>query len=379
MSAPVVWILAFASAVLLITGGFTIAVARFRGRVVAHRRQAAKLGAQLEGKPSDPFGELQVIGDQLRKIQQRLGESEEVAGLPVQSSAGAVSTSAPQLGTPFTGELEQDLDLFKKELYDKTGRIDELVTEKQLLAERIVTLESALAAAPAPAPVRKVKPTESNMALVDVLQAEADELRAQIAERDALLKSLEKSDTSGLVKEVGRIRQELMDRNEELNTLKAHHTDVGQLQMLQTKIQSLTQEKETIAARALETAGQLRQANERIGELEQALVSRQAVAFAGAAQAPPPSVTATLPGAGPMPPPAPPRVPTNPGTTPPPLPPPGAAARPPAPPTPRSPGFPDEPTVKTGAPRMTPVPKSRERRRTGSIFPAPRSKKDLLD
>jgi hypothetical protein len=124
MSAPVVWILAFASTVLLIAGGFTVAVARFRGRVMARRRQAAKLGAQLEGKPADPFGELQIIRDQLRKIQERLGQAEELAGLPVQSPAGPATTTAPQAGAQVTAELEQDLDLFKKEVYTKTHRID---------------------------------------------------------------------------------------------------------------------------------------------------------------------------------------------------------------------------------------------------------------
>jgi len=379
MTAPVVWILAFASVVLLIAGGFTIAVARFRGRVVAHRRRAAKLGAQLEGKPADPFGELWVIGDQLRKIQQRLGRAEEVAGLPVQSSASVVSGTTPQTGTPVTGELEQSLDLFKKEVYTKTHRIDELVAEKQVLAEKIVALESALAVVPAPsAPLRKPHAKESNMALVDVLQAEADELRSQIVERDRLLVSLEKSDTSGLIKEVGRIRMELMDRNEELSALRARQTASGQTLQLQTKLQALVTEKEELAARAAADAEQLRTAKRRIGELEQILVSPPGAASASPAPtAQPPQVAATRPGPPRVPSAGPPKVPPPMTSVPPRMPPPPGTQR--VAPPPPSPGFPDEPTMKSGVPKMTPPPQSTERRRTGSIFPAPHSKKDLLD
>jgi hypothetical protein len=186
-----------------------------------------------------------------------------------------------------------------------------------------------------------------------------------------------------LVKEVGRIRHELLDRNEEVSALRARLAEPGQDQQLQAQLQTLEQENEGIAARSLETAGQLRRANERIAELEQSLVSRQAVAYADAAQAPPPPVvSAPMPG--------PPRVPM-PQMTPPPRtkPPPRVPPQPPppprvadghrAPPRPPSRGFPDEPTVKTAPPQMTPPTRGEKRRQTGSIFPPPRSKKDLLD
>jgi len=374
MSAPVVWILAFASAVLLIAGGFVMAVARFRGRVAARRRQAARLGAHLEGKPSDPFGELQVIGAQLRKIQQRLGQAEEVAGLPVRSSAPAATAAAPQAGAPVTMELEQDLDLFKKEVYSKTHRIDELMTEKQLLADKIVQLETALATAPAPSkPSRRPKPTESNMALVDVLQQEADELRNQIAQQDQLLKSLEKSDTSGLVKEVGRIRQELLGRNEEVKALEARLVDSAQSQQLQVRLGALETERDGLAAQALETAGQLRRAKERIADMERSLAPARAVGGTGGAQEPPqPPATTSRP----PPPPAP---SPHQRAAPPPTPPSGAITGQRRPTRPQSRGFPDEPTVKTAPPEMTPAPRQNKRRPTGSIFPPPQSKKDLLD
>jgi len=401
MSTPVVWILAVASAVLLMAGGFTLAVARFRGRVVARRRQAAKLGAQLERKPADPFGELAVIGDQLHKIQERLGRAEDVAGLPVQSSVGstaATAGSATQGEALVSGELEQDLDLFKKELFNKARRIDDLTAEKQVLAEKVVELESALAT-----PAHKPKPANSNLELVDVLQQEADELRNQIAQQDKLLRGLEKSDTSGLMKEVGRIRQELIGRNEEVNTLKSRLANTARTQQLQTRLEGLEREKEELAARALEAAGQVRVATQRIAELEQLLTSNQGASPAGAAQA------VGAPG-GRSSPPALPKVPMPQPTKPPPPPPPTPAVgrkmplRPAPPRPPKSPGFPDEPTIKTAPPRpprsrgfpeeptlrtapprmapspgLTPPPQPKKRRPTGSISPTPRTKKDLLD
>jgi hypothetical protein len=402
MSTPVVWVLALASTVLLIAGGFTMAVARFRGRVAAQRRQAARLGAQLEGRPADPFGELAVIKGQLHKIGQRLGKAEEVAGLPVQSAPGSATAAAPEGGAPVTQELEQDLDLFKKELFVKARRIEEISTEKQVLAEKVVELESLLATAPA-ASTHTSKPSESNTDLVDVLQQEADELRNQIAQRDQLLKSLEKSDTSGLVKEVGRIRQELMGRNEELNTLKTRLATTARQQHNQSRLEGLEREKEELAARALDAAAQLRVATQRIGELEQILMSRQAAPEARPVQATSAPETTSSP-------PAPPRVPMpQPPKQPPPPPQSAAGPRkpppPPAPPTtprspgfpdeptvktapprpPRSPGFPDEPTLRTAPPQMDPTRKlapplpAKKRRHTDSIFPPPNSKKDLLD
>ncbi len=366
MTAPVIWLVAAASAVLLVPGGFSLAAVRFRARVLARRRQAQQLQGQLDRKSSDPFGELQVIGEQLRRIQERLGQAEEAAGLPVtepapaQSQGPAFQGPAPHpadLTAPSpTIELEGDLQLFKHEVYEKTKRIDALVAEKQRLAEKIVGLESALAAQAAAPPQPPSAPTKDappghpsygGMALVDVLQQEADELRSKIDEQDRLIKALEAQDSTGLVHELERIRTELRTRNEELAAFDVKlNRAAKKTEQHQSRVQVLEREKETLASKALDASAQLRQANERVRVLEQQLALKGPAENAG-----PPS-SASYPAVSRRPAPARQTPPPSPSQTPPPVPPRSAPLPPPAP---------------------------KEQRPRSGIFPAPRSKKDLID
>jgi len=367
MTAPVIWLVAAASAVLLIAGGFSLAAARFRSRVLRRRRQAQQLQGQLDRKSADPFGELQVIGEQLRRIQDRLGQAEDAAALPVTESAPAQSPgpalhSADMTAPSPTLELEGDLQLFKHEVYEKTKRIDLLVAQKQRLAEKIVELESALnaaqavppPAAAAPAPQGDAppgRPSYGGMALVDVLQQEADELRAKIDEQDRLIKALEAEDSTGLVHELERIRTELVGRNEELAAFDVRlNRSAKKTEHHQSRVQVLEREKETLASKALDQAALLRQASDRVRELEQQL----AVQGVGGGAAP--------------------AIPSQPQPAPSTANYPAASRRPPAPPQPpRTP----PPTPQRSARLPPPAPKGSQPR--SGVFGAPRTKKDLID
>jgi septal ring factor EnvC (AmiA/AmiB activator) len=162
-----------------------------------------------------------------------------------------------------------------------------------------------------------------------------------------LIETLKKGDQTGLLHELQRIRQELVDRNEEVSGLGTKLATLEErLEQQSARATGLEQEKEALAAKALDSAAELRKANERIYDLEQG--------HGAAAQPQSPSTTAPMP--------APPRVP---------LPPPQGSAGGPvtgATPPPRIP-----PPSRTPPPRTPPPPTPPPRSGRGSIFPPPRT------
>ena len=369
MSASVVWLIVFASAGLLAGGGYFAAQARLRSLALARRRQVQELQAQLDGKSADPFGELQVLGDQLNRISQRLARAEDSAGLPATAPASgsappppAPAASTPEGGSAVSTELEADLELFRREVYTTTQRIDGLVSEKQHLAEKIVELETELEASRRATQTQGVaqkgpKESDDSLPIVTVLQQEADDLRAQLAERDKRIETLVKGDATGLVHELERIRQELTRRNEELAIFDVKlNRAANRAQQLESQAAALEQEKEAIAAKALETASQLRQANEQLHAMQQAPGAHPG----GPSQVQSPMPTAPLPAphypALPTPPPSPTAVPPPRRSAPPRTPPPLA-----------------RPQTSQGPP---PRGRIAEPRRPSGIFPLPRTHED---
>lgn len=305
MPTVAIWIVAVVSVALLVGGGLVIASASLRRRLSAARRRAAALQTSVDPLPDDPFGELRLLRERLTRLRERLGQDAQALGLPPDPDAPPIGTPAPEEArSAVTRELEQDLELFKKELYDKSRRIEALEEEKRTLAGRILELEEQARRRPPPGVGEplvlrsdKTAPTQAEemVALMDALQQEADDLRRQLADREQRLKRAQSGDSSGLIHELERIRKELLQRNEEVADLevKVHRAD-QQIQKLKARATELEHEKESVAARALESAAELRQANQRLQSLE-----RQQASAAVMATPPPagtPVRTMPLPG-----------------------------------------------------------------------------------
>ncbi len=423
MSEVVIWIVAGASAVLLVAGGFVLAVARLRSRFAATRKAADSTQSMLYNVAADPFGELKVIADQLARLRRRLdqvpGGSASASMPPLPAPASFTDPPEPTPGKAVTAELEADLELFKRDAYGKTRRIEELEAEKQRLGEKIVHLEEQLeraqrtVAPPPPRPPAEAQgSSEDLVGLIDTLQQETDALRQQINERDRRIRTLTKGDATGITHELERVRRELRTRNDEVQSLR---DSLGRAERAATQAKTragqLEHEKETVAARALDSAAELRRAQERIRDLERQIASRAPEPRAGAPW--PSQAPTTSPGGRPD------LTPSRPvpRLTPPPQPrltPPAGlrsmphAKQPPPAPSPfdrsdavRTVKTPfDHPdlavTQKSGPPittppgaRRPPPPPSRQtgsysraanpgrkRRTTGSIFPLPQSKED---
>jgi hypothetical protein len=252
----------------------------------------------------------------------------------------AIPSSPPP---PATVELEADLELVRREVAGKARRIEELEAEKRGLAERVVALEEevrsqgvkAPAKRPGFIPVNTVQgpATGDGLAsLIDTLQQEADGLRAELVERDGRLRILEQGDPTGIVHELERIRRELQTRTEELSAAQ-DRLALAEKASAQSRAKASTamEEKEAMASRSLETAGELRRAQEKVRELERQLESHPAGPGPGSQEAgmalpswpavPPattpgrPSASSSQPAASlpaaPPPPPPPPRPPTG--------------------------------------------------------------------
>jgi hypothetical protein len=419
MTIVLLWVVAGVSALLLVAGGTVLGRIRLRAHLAAALRTAQQLSTRAETAGDDRFGELQVLREQLGRVLARLETEARAAGLPGVDRAradatGPGGTAAPAAGV--TAELEQDLDLFKREVYAKTKRIEALESEKQTLAEKIVGLEESLRKAgerPTGRPSTSGEPGEVT-ALLDALQQEADQLRARLEEKEATLRTLASTDATGMLHEVERIRKELLGRNEEIATLEVRLMRAEkQAQQQDVRAQTLEKVKEDLAARALESASELRKASERIRELEMEVASRPGVSPPAplAPMAAPATRTAPLPApalpprsgtgttaspfgpraaTGTSPSPLPPRPPTS--TTASPLPPrpptsttaspfgPRATTNPAAPPAPPRPPTATSPSPLPPRPPAPPAPSGspspRPRRPTGSIFPLPKSRED---
>jgi len=326
MSQVVIWIVALASALLLAAGGFALALARLRARLARSRAQAAQAAHRIAKASADPFGELKVIADELYRLRQRLDRVGQGGGRPPEAD---LAMAAPGPGTPPPGrggkanaassELEADLELFKREVYEKSRQVETLEADKQRLAERVVQLEEQVqraaaraaerpeggipAAAAAARASRDDASADDLAELIDTLQQEADTLRGQLAERDQSLETLEKGDSTGLVHELERIRKELRTRNGEVDRLqdavsRAEHS----AEQARNRTTEIVREKETVAARALESAAELRRAQEKIRDLERQLASRPSgnypAPYGGTAGTPTPGPNAAAPETG---------------------------------------------------------------------------------